>query len=333
MRKQITTLITLLLFAHSISSQTVKGIITDNNGDPLSAVIVEQKNSDEYSLSNMNGEFSIAISEKQKPILIFRYVGYFTRTITLPKEYSGDTLYVTMFPGDDAKAQRNSLSHRTHVGGFALHAGYQFHHAKFDKFTELKKCQINNLNKNMHYVALGLSGYIYSFYLNLNFGISPLFTHTHEEMNKRYMNESYTVSFDMGYGVSLMPKREIIFTPYIGVNHLNYTIRTAPKDKNISLDQFFNNNGETNLNMLQYAGSVGFNFSFALSKFGFSKLKLQGVYIVADAAYIFPMHRTPIAYARNTNITTDSRIDIFPLHATLTLQYMITTKNKTWKKI
>lgn len=144
----------------SLYGKEINGFIKDREGNPISAVIIEQKNTDTYSISDINGFFSIEINPQKKIILRFKYIGYYTKEITIDNDFN-DTIYLTMIPGIDSQAAEYSAYHRSHVGGFGLYFGYKFTQSSFKAFEEFTPSQIKLLNDNIHYINFGFEGYIY----------------------------------------------------------------------------------------------------------------------------------------------------------------------------
>lgn len=64
------------------TERMITGTVTDIFGEPLPGVNVVRKRTTLGSISDINGNFSIKVSEKN-PILIFSYIGYLTQEITV----------------------------------------------------------------------------------------------------------------------------------------------------------------------------------------------------------------------------------------------------------
>lgn len=64
------------------TERMITGTVTDIFGEPLPGVNVVRKRTTSGSISDINGNFSIKVSEKN-PILIFSYIGYLTQEITV----------------------------------------------------------------------------------------------------------------------------------------------------------------------------------------------------------------------------------------------------------
>lgn len=316
----------LLLLSHSLYGKEVKGYIKDREGLPISAVIIEQNNTENYTISDINGFFSINLIPQKKVVLRFKYIGYYTKEITIDKEFN-DTIFLTMMPGIDSEAARYSTYHKSHVGGFGLYMGYKFSKTTFNDFNEFTASQISQLNKNINYVNFGLEGYIYNFFINIDFGVTPLQKATTDKF--RHMTDSYIVSFNIGYGFNVAPKRSVIITPYIGVNHVAFNEYVAPLDKKIPLSSYLEM-GYMDINMLQYTGTIGCDFTFKLCSTKANHK--QGLYLTIGADYQYKMNKTPYIVSKSTHITTDSKIKIFPVTASITMNYYFFTKQKSWKK-
>lgn len=76
MKVNLIILSVLLMFCQQLSAQTVKGIVTDAaSGEPLISVVVKEKGGDAATVSDMDGRFSIKVSDAKKATLVFSYIG------------------------------------------------------------------------------------------------------------------------------------------------------------------------------------------------------------------------------------------------------------------
>lgn len=67
----------------AISQRVVTGIVADETGESLIGVTVRQKNTNNATTTNINGEFSIRISLNQPPVLVFSFIGMDTKEVIL----------------------------------------------------------------------------------------------------------------------------------------------------------------------------------------------------------------------------------------------------------
>ena len=99
--KKIITLF-LILFTMSLVAQKrlLTGIVQDNNGIPLVGVTVMYKNTDNGTQTNIDGYFEInKPSNLNQQVLVFSYVGYKTKTITVNQ--TSNNLKVILFEGNE----------------------------------------------------------------------------------------------------------------------------------------------------------------------------------------------------------------------------------------
>ena len=84
MRKKTRFLVFLaLLFSAVASAQTVKGIVTDNQKEPLIGVSIVVKNTQKGTNTDENGQFSLQVSEND--VLVFSYIGFKTKEVKVGK--------------------------------------------------------------------------------------------------------------------------------------------------------------------------------------------------------------------------------------------------------
>ncbi len=88
-------LILFLAGSFTLSAQTVTGKVVDNTGEVLPGVGVIIKGTSTGGITDINGNFTIKVTDIQKDILVFSFVGMATREIQLKGQ---TTLEVTMEP-------------------------------------------------------------------------------------------------------------------------------------------------------------------------------------------------------------------------------------------
>ncbi len=75
LKLSIFSIILLLQSFLSLSAQTVSGVVKDKNGEPLIGVSVQLKGTQQGTITNLNGNFSIP-NVKLGEVLVFSYIGY-----------------------------------------------------------------------------------------------------------------------------------------------------------------------------------------------------------------------------------------------------------------
>lgn len=69
----------------------IKGIVADENGEKLPGVSITVKGTTKGSISNTNGEYSIAVQD-EKSVLVFNFVGYYVQEIMVGNQTKIDVL-------------------------------------------------------------------------------------------------------------------------------------------------------------------------------------------------------------------------------------------------
>ena len=91
----------LILFGafSQLQAQTVKGIVSDDNGEPLFGVNVILKNTRTGISTDLDGKFEISITNQSDPTLLFNYIGFNEKEVLV----SGKTfINVTLTPSESA---------------------------------------------------------------------------------------------------------------------------------------------------------------------------------------------------------------------------------------
>ena len=81
MKKKLIITFAVLLLPLTIFAQSkiVTGVVNDDQGLPLPGVTIQVRGTDNLgAVTNFDGEFSIAIQEAKKQVLVFSYVGFQT---------------------------------------------------------------------------------------------------------------------------------------------------------------------------------------------------------------------------------------------------------------
>src|ERR1700743_687371 len=77
---------------YSQSNKTVKGVVTDENKNPLSGVSVTVKGTRKATVTDADGRFSLSVPGSDA-MLVFSYVGYSAREVAAG---DGETLAVSL---------------------------------------------------------------------------------------------------------------------------------------------------------------------------------------------------------------------------------------------
>ena len=93
----------MLMAALSALAQsfTLKGRVTDENGDPLELATVACAEQVALTMTNMKGEFTLQLSQADSVVVRFSMVGYKTRTRTLRNPRGTQTLMIQMHPSQE----------------------------------------------------------------------------------------------------------------------------------------------------------------------------------------------------------------------------------------
>jgi TonB-linked SusC/RagA family outer membrane protein len=72
-------------FVYANNSFVVRGVVSDNNSQPLPGVNIKQKNGTVGVISDLNGEYRIELSSDSE-VLIFSYIGYITKELSVNRQ-------------------------------------------------------------------------------------------------------------------------------------------------------------------------------------------------------------------------------------------------------
>lgn len=331
------------------SDTIISGSIVNQNGQPMSAVVVEIEKTHIYTLSDINGKFHLNIKDQRLPVtLTFKFIGYFTRRIEITSRGCAEQpMEITMLPGSDEDARKLSTTHKMKYSAFAWNLlTYSYINANFDNFTELSPAQKSQLNTNSHFFGFGLEANISNIYAHLNFAFAPLsvsYTNDYSLTTSgnimypttpsngifqtsntyRMLTDAYAISFNVGYTFPFFKHQYLLLTPYIGINHVSYNEYVAPLKKHIPLDQFLSM-GYLDYSVLQYTSTIGVKAAVKLAQFG--RNKRQSIYLTASVAYNYQINRHPYIFSRSTHIHTKSSINVYPIAAQTSIIYSIGKK-------
>lgn len=92
--KQIALIISILCFGFTVTSQNiVKGIITDEQGQPVPGVNILEKNTTNGFVSDFDGNYSISVEDNA--ILVFSYLGFKTQEVNVNNRGNIDVVMIT----------------------------------------------------------------------------------------------------------------------------------------------------------------------------------------------------------------------------------------------
>lgn len=95
MKKVIVTMSLVLVALSCTMSRTITGKVTNESNDPLPGVNVVIKGSTVGTITGLNGEYTINIPDGKKVVLVFSFIGYVTKEVTVGKS---NTIDVVMTP-------------------------------------------------------------------------------------------------------------------------------------------------------------------------------------------------------------------------------------------
>jgi len=91
MRKLLFTfLLTWLAFAAHAQNRVIKGKVTEPNGDAMPGVTVTVKETQQRTVTNTDGNYTITIADPQKHVLEFKFIGYKTREVDITGQTTVD---------------------------------------------------------------------------------------------------------------------------------------------------------------------------------------------------------------------------------------------------
>ncbi len=294
----------------------VMGKVYDEQGRPMSAVIIEQVGTESYAVTARDGWFNLNLEPRRHPKITIRFIGY--HTLTLDVEDT-DSMVIRMIPLSEEYHERDPLGLPA-INGFSLFLGYDFFGASFDNYSEMPVTFIEQLNRHNHNAYFGLSATVRNVYVQLGFGVNPMRRYIAE--THRSLTDSYHITFNVGYTFGLYKTNVIMVTPYIGINHLSYQHYLAPVEKDITLDEYLKQ-GYMNLYMLQYVGRIGGIFDFKLWQIGQTR---HNLYASIGVGYNFKLHRRAHISSVSTKIKSDNGMKVFPLYLECSIRWMLTGK-------
>jgi len=81
MKKLVLSSFLLIAWLLSVSAATIKGVVVDKKGETILGATVIVKNTTNGTVTNLNGEFTLQISEPSKAILVVSFIGLQTKEV------------------------------------------------------------------------------------------------------------------------------------------------------------------------------------------------------------------------------------------------------------
>ena len=104
MKNTVLCLISLLtMIAFQAHSQAIKGIVHDQNNQPLIGVTIQLKNTQKGTQTDASGNYSISQITKGSYTLVFSYIGYKTQEVVVTVSDNATTTVpaITLYEGNE----------------------------------------------------------------------------------------------------------------------------------------------------------------------------------------------------------------------------------------
>ncbi|TJZ60041.1 TonB-dependent receptor [Sphingobacterium olei] len=87
-------MLSLMIFQANAQSRTIKGILKNELGEPIEGVTIAVKGTALVASTNTDGRFSLDVLSAESAVLVFTYVGYVTREITVRNQNELEVILV-----------------------------------------------------------------------------------------------------------------------------------------------------------------------------------------------------------------------------------------------
>jgi hypothetical protein len=294
--------LTLLFFLNSLiygQNKIISGIVLDAEDKPIIGATICFEKQINCTLTDSAGNFNISINSNTIEEITVSSIGYLNQRVQI-----SDSLQHPLIIHMSWALYPDFVQYKTKLNAVLITSSSERIHGDFNNYDELKTTYKEMFNQIEYLLMLKLSGYYQNFYAELGFGTSIDPSPKIIDSLKTTTNVS---RINLAFGYSFPSKNlRVIFTPYFSFDYLNFKLQTSSRDKNIPLNQYFNNK-YFDLNFEQWIGTFAGDLDLKL----FSKHDKnisQSLYLSIGAGYYFKFSKHPLIYSSDNRLTSNGKI-------------------------
>jgi len=311
--------LTTVFFNNIIAQEfVIRGKVYDEQNSPLIGASILEEGTRNYTISNMEGKFSLTLSKFGDRKINVMFVGYHTQIITfsgvqLPSNtdtvFQDVTIHMEVDTTDYFGPPRRGF---WHVYSVVLGNTASRFYTDFSSFTEIPSKYIDGFNNIEYTVDLSAGGYYNSIFGSGHFRgsiYSPVES-TDSIYETVHMSD---IGVQFGYGFGIRGYR-LVFTPYLGLDVLFYRLKTSDPDETLPLSTYLANQFY-HVTFRQWTSTLGANLDIKLfgsrkgSPWGYTSMHLR-----MGAGYMFRLSKHPYIKAPTNVLESDGILDMNNLY-------------------
>ncbi|HBE43485.1 MAG TPA: hypothetical protein DDW27_20260 [Bacteroidales bacterium] len=322
LKRNVFLLFVLLNSPVVLSQNRITGIVKDSNLEVLAGVIVCQGNSENCTITDLNGSFQLVPDKKKGSTLNFSFPGYKSVSINFIDTIKTD-LIIQMDIDDSVLLiypDKGPFITDPSLKGWGFVASLQFDMIinRFGEFSSLLGNDNIELMNNLNVVSgWELSASYNRYQAGIIYGFSDAGKYDHDSL----VMKTNTALYGLSFGFKIIDGKRFVITPKIAAKWYRYRLVNYDKDRKISLNQYLLDR-DLDLRFNQITGFFGASLAYKLyiDNFIFSSdYWTIGFY----GGYIFKLNDNPWIYSKHNRLIDDNKIRMNNLNVGVSMSFVI----------
>ena len=300
-------IITVLLFVThtNLSAQRyITGKVVEINGEPLPGASIRLDNSNNYQISDLNGEFRFSIGKHT--YMSVHFIGYESVTIESIDTISQPiTIVMKESPYSFGYPPPNRKDYTVSDFGFIMSLQFDILPASFNHFESILGMEnVDNLNKLNGNGGLELACWYKGFHYALYFGGTDI-TNVELDSGNAGKGDYRTFMLDSHFGYNIINSKNFLITPKVGIKWYRHRMTNYDNERRISMEQYIAER-DLDIRFNHLFGFVGLNCTY---KFYIPKYYPFPFAIGFYGGYAYKFNSKPWIYSGQNRLTTDRKVD------------------------
>lgn len=309
MRIPVILFFLLLFSSHNIHTQAkvIRGKVYDTSGAPMIAANVCQKGVSNCTLTDINGEFELALEEQDSVFLRVNYTAFKASKIYIPPGLDSRVNILmdidTFWDPYDEKIFYRDIYFDSKMS-VSYHFGMDFSKTNFDEYASSlgdRTTLLLNRSKSIFYGGVGFQYNNWRFAANI--GITPSCDKNKTDSLKL---ESLNYFFGINAGYAIIDNKRLLLYPKAGIKYYQYDYHSSYRENTIPLDQYLAAR-DIELKFGQPLSYVGLDLAFKFYPMKDNNFSYWTIGFYGN--YLFKLKEKPFLHSKRNTLISDATID------------------------